>query len=93
MGGKFPGKLPLKMRAAASIQIAILCLFAAIVMSKAGIAFDALFNISGIGIWIVFTFFIFGSAINLFSPSKKERIVMGPLHVVGLICTLMVALA
>jgi hypothetical protein len=92
LGGKFPGKLPAKMRVAAFIQIWILALFTVIVVSKSGIAFEGLYGISRIAIWVVFSFFILGSILNLSSPSKKERAVMGPLNVIALICTLMVAI-
>jgi hypothetical protein len=92
LGGKFPGKLPDKMRVAAFIQILILAIFTVIVVSKSGLAFVGLYGISRIAIWVVFAFFILGSILNLSSPSKKERAVMEPLNVIALICTFMVAI-
>jgi hypothetical membrane protein len=92
MGGKYPGKLPDNMRIAAILQIIVLFVFAVIVVSKSGLAFESLYNIAKIGIWVVFAFFIFGSFLNLFSPSKKEKMVMGPLNIIALICTFMVAI-
>lgn len=92
LGGKFPGKLPVKMRIAAIFQIFILFLFAIIVVSKSGIAFEAFYGIARIGIWVVFAFFILGTILNISSPSKKERIIMGPLNIIALICVFMVAI-
>lgn len=92
LAGKYPGKLPMKMRLAALMQILVLLLFAAIVISKAEIAFESYFSFSKIGIWFVFAFFILGSILNLSSPSKKEKLLMGPLNIIALISVLMVAI-
>ncbi|MFW5785495.1 MAG: hypothetical protein ACOCW1_04845 [Chitinispirillaceae bacterium] len=91
LGGKYPGKLPVKLRIAAVLQILILLIFTIIVISKSGIAFDFLYSTAEIGIWVVFAFFIVGSFLNLSSPSKKEKNVMGPLNVIASICAFMVA--
>jgi hypothetical protein len=92
MGGKFPGKLPNKMRAAALVQILILLFFVFIVTSKAGIAFEQYYGFGRIGIWFIVAFFIFGSIVNLSSPSKKEKLVMGPANIIAVISTFLVAL-
>jgi hypothetical protein len=92
LGGKFPGKLPVKMRVAALLQIFILLFFVFIVTSKSGLAFEQYYNFGRIGIWFVVAFFTFGSILNLTSPSKKEKLVMGPANIIGLISTLVVAL-
>jgi hypothetical protein len=88
MGGKFPGKLPVKMRIAAFVQIFILLLFASIVIAKAGISLEQYHRIARIGIWFVVAFFVLGSIVNLSSPSRKERLVMGPANLIALITTL-----
>jgi hypothetical protein len=92
LGGKFPRKLPIKMRVAALIQIFILLVFIFIVTSKAGIAFEQYYGFGRIGIGFIVVFFIFGSIVNLTSPSKKEKLVMGPANIIALISTLIVAL-
>jgi hypothetical protein len=92
LGGKYPGKLPPKMRIAALIQILILFFFTAIVMSKAGIAFGSFAGIANAAIWFVLAFFVFGSIVNLSSPAKKERFLMGPLNLIAMVCVLGVAL-
>lgn len=92
LGGKFPGKLPAKVRAATLIQILILMVFVIIVTAKAGIAFDQYNSIAQYGIWFVVAFFILGTLANLSSPSKKEKLIMGPANIIALVCTVIVAL-
>jgi len=91
LGGKYTGKLPSNLRVAALMQALILLVFMIISISRSGIAFTFLYEISKVGIWVVFAFFIIGTILNLLSPSKKERIVMGTINIVALICALMVA--
>lgn len=93
MGGKFPGKLPVKMRIAAVIQIFILLLFVSVVIAKAGIALEQYHRIGRIAIWFVVAFFILGSIVNLSSPSRKEKLVMGPANIIALIITLLIAIS
>lgn len=92
MGGKFPGKLPFKMRIAALIQIFILLLFVSVVIAKAGIALEQFHIIGRIGIWFVVAFFVLGSIVNLSSPSRNEKLVMGPVNIIALITTLLIAM-
>ena len=92
MGGKFPGKLPVKMRIAALIQIFILLLFASVVIAKAGISLEKYQSIGRIGIWFIVAFFVLGSIVNLLSPSRKEKLVMGPANIIALIITLLIAI-
>ncbi len=93
MGGKFPGKLPIKMRVAALIQILILLIFVFMVITKAGIAFEQYYSVGSIGIWFVVAFFVFGSIVNISSESRKEKLIMGPANIIALISTLIVALS
>lgn len=92
MGGKFPGKLPTKMRVAAIIQVFILLGFNLIVISKSGLALSNIYSISKFLIWVILAFFVLGSILNLSSPSRKERYVMGPLNLIALLSVLMIAL-
>lgn len=92
LGGKFPGKLPGPMRVAALVQIVILWIFVMLVATRAGIAFEQYYNIGRIGVWIVVVFFVFGSIMNISSPSKKEKLIMGPANLIALISALMVAI-
>jgi len=92
LGGKFPGKLPSKLRIAALLQILVLIFFAIIVSSKAGMAFEGLYDFSKIAIWFIVAFFVLGSFLNLSSKSKKERLVMGPANIIALISVVIVAI-
>jgi hypothetical protein len=93
MGGKFPGKLPVRMRIAAFIQILILLLFLFIVIARSGLSLEQYHSIGRTGIWFVVGFFILGTIVNLSSPSRKEKLVMGPANVIALIITLLIAIS
>jgi hypothetical protein len=92
MGGRFPGQLPPKMRIAALIQIIILFVLAWIVLLKSGLAFGQFYPIGKIGIWFVVAFFVIGSILNLATPSKKERILWGPVNILLLVTSFTMAL-
>lgn len=92
LGGKFPGKLPQGMRAAALVQLVILFIFVVIVMAKAGIAFEQFHSGAKIGAWIVAVFFALGTVMNMSSPSPKEKRIMGPANIIAFVTTLIVAL-
>lgn len=92
MGGRFPGKLPLKLRIAALFQIIILFFFAFIVSIKSGLAFGQFNSISKVAIWFVVAFFVLGSILNLSTPSKKERMIWGPVNILLLTTSIIVAL-
>lgn len=92
MGGRFPGKLPPKMRMAALVQIPIICIFALIVLIRSGLAFGHFYETSRIVIWFVVAFFVLGSILNLATPSKRERMIWGPVNILLLLTTIIVAL-
>ena len=91
MGGKYPGKYPPKMKAVAIINMIILGLFAAIVLSKADLIFPQLKSISEIGIWFVVVFMLVGTVLNTITPSKIERIWV-PVAFIQLITSLILAI-
>lgn len=90
MGGKFPGKLPISIRLLVLIQILVLIGFSYIIAEKTGlISFGT--NIFGnIGIWFVFVFFILGTLLNWITPSKKERIIWGPVNTIILVLLIII---
>jgi len=92
MGGRFPGKLPPKMRTAALIQMIIIFVFAFIVLIKSGLVFSQFYSIGKIAIWFVVAFFVLGSILNLSTPSKGERIIWGPVNILLLATSIFVAL-
>jgi hypothetical protein len=92
LGGRFPDKLPPKIRVAALAQILVMVLFAFIVLVRAGLIFGELYAISRVAIWFVVGFFVLGSLANLSTPSKRERLVWGPVNVLLLLVTIVIAL-
>ena len=92
MGGRFSGKLPPKMRIAALVQIIIIFVFAFIVIIRSGLAFSQFYSIGKIAIWFVVVFFVLGSILNVSTPSKGERMIWGPVNVLLLITSIIVAL-
>ena len=92
MGGRFPDKLPIRMRIAALLQACVLALLAVIVLAKVEIGPANLYEISETAIWLVLAISILSLIVNLATPSKWERIVWAPVAVVLTICSLYVAL-
>jgi len=93
MGGKFPGKLPIKMRILAVLQIVVIMFFTAIVLTKAGMILSNYYNLSRIAIWFVIAYFVLGSILNLITNSKGERLIWGPITVLMLISSIIVAIS
>jgi hypothetical protein len=91
MGGRFTGKLPLKIRVAVLFQIFILILFAFIVLAKTQLAFEQYYTFGSKGIWFIVGFFVLGSILNLATPSKKERNLWGPVNLIALAIGLILA--
>lgn len=92
MGGRYPGKYPPKMRLVAIINIIILCLIAAIVLSRADLILPQLEAIARFAIWFVVAFFALGTILNTITPSKIERI-WAPVALFQLITSIIVAMA
>jgi hypothetical protein len=92
MGGRFPGKLPSKMRITAVVQIPILFFLALIVLVKSGLAFGQFYSAARIAIWFVVAFFVLGTILNLATPSKGERMLWAPVNIVLLAISIIVAL-
>lgn len=93
VGGRFPDKLPPRMRLAALAQILVLLLFAAIVLARSGLALSAIYGFSRVAIWFVAGFFVLGSLANLTTPARGERLIWGPVNVVMLLATILIALS
>lgn len=71
--------LPRNLRIGSVISIILYCLFAAIILDKAGIV-DVIASkpIVGVGIWVLTVYFFIGIFMNVISRSKLERAVMTP---------------
>lgn len=91
MGGKFPGRLPPRMRIAALIQVVVLTFIALIVLTRAGVVLNEYSAISKPAIWGVVLFSLVGAILNTITPSKKERMLWAPVATVLLICAIYVA--
>ncbi len=92
MGGRFSGKLPLKIRIAVLFQLFVLILFSFIVLAKTQLAFEQYQDFGRIGMWFIVGFFILGTILNLATPSKKERNLWGPVNLIALAISLILAL-
>lgn len=93
MGGKYKGKLPMKMRIVSFISILILLLFAIIVSVEANILWSHFKSYSEIGIWFVVGYSALGIVMNTITPSKIERKIWVPVTVLLFVSSLIVALA
>lgn len=71
--------LPTRLRIASSISIILYLIFAAFIVTKAGIV-DVIGNsqILDIGMWVLTAYFIVGIGMNGISRSKPERNLMTP---------------
>ena len=91
LGGKYPGRLPPRMRIAALIQVVVLTFIALIVLTRAGVVLNEYSAISKSAIWGVVVFSLVGAILNTITPSKKERMLWAPVAIVLLICATYVA--
>lgn len=92
MGGMVKGVLPLKLRLAAALQSLILIFFGVVALNRAGLILPEFYGFSRVAIWAIAAFFVIGSIANWSSPSKKERLLWGPVNVVMLALSLILAI-
>jgi len=93
MGGKYSGRLPPRMRVAALVQSVLLVLVAIVVLTRAGIMFENLFDHSKTAIWFVVVLCTLSATMNILTPSKKERMLWAPVTLVLLACAFIVAMS
>jgi len=93
IGGKFPGRLPPKMRVAALVQLVLLVFIGLIVLTRAGIIFEGLFDFSKYAIWFVVALCAVSAILNTITPSKKERMLWAPVTIILFICAFVVAMS
>ncbi|GAB4150889.1 MAG: hypothetical protein Fur0021_14080 [Candidatus Promineifilaceae bacterium] len=93
MGGRFPGKFPPAMRAAALVQAVVLVLLAVIVTIKARLILASFYTVSETAIWIVVAVSLLSLIMNLVTPSRGERILWAPVALVLALSSLVVALS
>ena len=93
MGGRFPGKFPLRMRIAALGQAWLLVVLALVVLVRGHVILSSLYAASVIGIWVVVIILSLSLIMNLITPSRWERIIWAPVVIVLASCSLFVALS
>jgi len=91
MGGRFPGRLPPRMRVAALIQSILLFFVAFIVLTRAGLVLENMLEYSTVAIWVVVALCAVSTIMNTITPSVKERTVWAPVTLVLLVCAIIVA--
>ena len=91
MGGKFPGRYPISLRIAALFQAILLIIATLIVLTKAGVIYKPLYELSISAIWYVFALCVVTAILNIITPSKKERTLWAPVAIILVICSYIVA--
>lgn len=91
MGGKFPGKYPPRMRIVSLINSLIIIFIAVIVLIKADLLFPHYKSISNIAIYFVVGFSAVATILNTITPSKVERTIWGPVALLLLTTSIIVA--
>lgn len=92
MGGKYPGKFPPRIRFLSIFNAVILLALGGVVAARAEIYLQGLRDLSTWAVWIVVVFSALSMVANLATSSKPERALWGPVSIVMLICSLIVAL-
>ena len=92
MGGRYPGKFPPNMRVGAVIQGALIAFLGVIVLSRAGVAFPGLSNLSNFLIWVAIAISGISLVLNLITQSKWERILWVPVGLLMTVSSLVVAI-
>ncbi len=91
MGGRFPGRFPPSMRAAAAVQAAILVGLAVVVLSRGGAITPRLAADAGWLGWLPVVVSAISVAVNAVSPSLAERRRWVPIGLIMLATSLVVA--
>ena len=92
MGGRWPGKFPPLLRVLAVVQMGVILGMAWVMLVRAGILHPDWFEFSKNAIWAVVGVCSLSALGNVATPSKWERILWGPVAVLMLVCSAVVAL-
>ena len=93
MGGRFPGKLPRRMRLAALVQAVILLVLGGIVLVRAGMIVPGWYSAAESAIWFVVAFSALSVVLNVITKSKWERRIWAPVALALLASSVLVALS
>jgi hypothetical protein len=91
--GKFPGRLPVRMRGVAVFSAMLLLGFALIIETRAGVLLPQWQPVARVLSWVVVAYCALGVFANAVTPSRWERIVWLPVVLVCLFCSFLVALS
>ena len=93
MGGRFGKKWPPKIRLLGLTQL-LSQLFALYIILAAGAILPYFFNkdVTRVVCYVFSVFFFFNTALNIISPSKKEKFVMSPMSLGAAVCFLITAI-
>jgi hypothetical protein len=92
MGGAFPGSYPPAMRAGALVQALMIAALAGVVLARVGIVLPGWTSVAKRVIWLVVALMTVALVLNLITPSGGERAVWGPVALLMLLSSLVVAL-
>jgi len=70
-----------------------LALFSLIVLFRSGLFFGSLLTIGKIAIWFVAGFLVIGTMVTLSTSSSKEKWFYGPINILLLALTILIALS
>jgi hypothetical protein len=90
-GGRFPGRLPDRMRGVAVFSAILLAAFATIIEIRAGTFLLEWQAISRALAWVVVAYCALGVVANAITPSRWERVLWLPVVIGLLACSLVVA--
>lgn len=93
MGGRWPGKLPIKLRVASVFQILLFIALTAIVLTRSQVIELIDPEFSRKAIWLVVGLMTIASILNGITPSHRERKIWGPIAIALLASSLIVALS
>jgi hypothetical protein len=91
MGGAFPKRFPPRLRLAAAVQAAVLCILAAAVLSRAGVVDLPVARDLPSLVWVAVAFSAVSLVLNAISRSAGERRIWVPVALVMLASSLIVA--
>lgn len=90
-GGRYPGRLPVRMRVASGVSILLLIALALVVEVRAGTLLAEWHPLSRSLVWGVVAYSALGVLVNTITPSRWERTLWVPVTVLMLVLSLVVA--
>ncbi len=92
LGGKFPGRLPGRIRVVSLMSACVLIVFGFVVATSAGLVFASMQAAAAKAIWFVVGYCALGVVANAATRSKRERMIWLPVVALMLVASLGVAL-